>query len=336
MTSRKKAGVEARAAPQWLLLIHQLPQKPAYLRVKVWRRLQGLGAVAVKSSVYALPAGEETLEDFQWLLREIEQGGGEGAICEASLVDGLSDPEMRALFEAARDADYAEVAKELRKLAASARGAGERGGEAGAQLTRLRRRFAEVAAIDFFGASGRLVVDGLLTELETSLGAQDGTDEEEASMSAIPDDLLGKNLIGKTWVTRQGVYIDRIACAWLIRRFIDPKARFKFVAAKDYRARAGELRFDMFQGEFTHEGDKCSFEVLLERLRLADKALIAIAEIVHDIDLKDGKFGRAETEGIAHVISGICASQKEDLMRIERGSQILDDSYESFRKRRGR
>src|SRR6267154_2478485 len=104
-------------ASRWLLLIHQLPPKPAYLRVKIWRRLQGLGAISVKNSVYVLPAGEQALEDFQWLLREIEQGGGEGIICEANLVDGLSDQEVRGLFDAARDGDYAEIAKELRDLA---------------------------------------------------------------------------------------------------------------------------------------------------------------------------------------------------------------------------
>src|SRR5262249_33612152 len=106
-------------AAKWLLLIHQLPPKPAYLRVKIWRRLQALGAISVKGSVYVLPAGEDTLEDFQWLLHEIEEGGGEGAICEVSFVDGLSDQEVRALFDAARDEDYAEIAKELRALAAS-------------------------------------------------------------------------------------------------------------------------------------------------------------------------------------------------------------------------
>ncbi|MFI4997564.1 MAG: chromate resistance protein ChrB domain-containing protein, partial [Hyphomicrobiales bacterium] len=325
------------AAPSWLLLIHQLPPKPAYLRVKVWRRLQGLGAISLKNSVYVLPAGEQALEDFQWLLREIEQGGGEGIICEANLVDGLSDQEMRALFDAARDADYAEIAKKLRAAAAEVRGgkaaAGERRPEVKAQLARLRRRYAELSEIDFFGATGRLTVDGLLTELERELaGATGEEDAEEAEVKkAVPEDLTGK-----IWVTRSGVHVDRIACAWLIRHFIDPEARFKFVSAKDYAARPGELRFDMFRGEFTHEGDKCSFEVLLERLDLKDQALRAVAETVHDIDLKDGKFGRGEAAGIAHVIAGICASQKDDLARIERGAAVFADTYESFRKKRGR
>jgi len=320
-------------AIKWLLLIHQLPPKPAYFRVKIWRRLQALGAISVKGAVYALPAREDTLEDFQWLLREIVEGGGEGAICEASLVDGLSDQEVRALFDIARDGDYAEIAKELRALSSINGGAiADSKPEAKTQLARLRRRFTEVGKIDFFGSTGKLTADALLTELEKKLAeAPNDNKAKEGEVKPISEELAGK-----IWVTRSGVHVDRIACAWLIRRFIDPQAQFKFVSAKDYEARSGELRFDMFQGEFTHEGDKCSFEVLLERLGLNDAALRTIAEIVHDIDLKDGKFGREETAGIALLINGVCASQKGDLARIERGAAIFGDTYESLRKGRGR
>jgi hypothetical protein len=321
---------------RWLLLAHQLPAKPAYLRVKIWRRLQGLGAISVKNSVYALPASEQTLEDFQWLLREIEQGGGEGMICEASLVDGLSDQEASALFDAARDVDYATLAGELRTLSADierldAATPGEKP-DIKSQLIRLRRRYAEVSRIDFFSATGRMTVEGLLADIELRLSAEGAAARKENIMTGGRMD----DLVGKTWVTRQGVHVDRIACAWLIRRFVDPNAHFKFVAAKDYAALPGELRFDMFKAEFTHEGDKCSFEVLLERIGLDDPALRSIAEIVHDIDLKDGKFSRDQTAGIAHVIAGICMSQKDDAARIERGSAIFDDTYEQFRKKPSR
>ena len=142
-------------------------------------------------------------------------------------------------------------------------------------------------------------------------------------------------LANRVWVTRQGVYVDRIASAWLIRRFIDPDARFRFVRAKGHIPQDGELRFDMFEAEFTHEGDRCTFEVLLARLDLNDKALTAIAEIVHDIDLKDAKFGREETGGIAHLITGLCQSSKDDAQRLARGAAVFDDLYEYFRKRRG-
>src|SRR5262249_15542639 len=217
-------------AARWLLLVHQLPPKPAYLRVKIWRRLQGLGALSVKNSVYVLPASEQTLEDFQWLLREIEEGGGEGMICEANLVDGLSDQEVRGLFDTARDADYAEMATELRNLAAgleeSGKASPERKADAKSQVMRLRRRFSELNAIDFFSATGRMTADALLTDLERRLGeAGAAGSREDPDVARIPGDLTGK-----IWVTRRGVHVDRIACAWLVRRFIDPDARFKFVS----------------------------------------------------------------------------------------------------------
>ena len=142
-------------------------------------------------------------------------------------------------------------------------------------------------------------------------------------------------LKGRTWVTREGVYVDRIASAWLIRRFIDPEARFKLVPGKGYVPEPQELRFDMFEAEFTHEGDLCTFEVLLTRAGLADPALAAIAKIVHDIDLKDGKFGREETSGIAHLITGLTMTHREDEKRLERGASVFDDLYGYFRKKPG-
>jgi len=162
--SEDEPGTQQR----WLLLIHQLPSKPAYFRVKIWRRLQGIGAVAVKSTVYALPAGPETQEDFEWLLKEILAGGGEAMVCEARLVDGLSDAQVRALFDAARDADYAEAARQARELGAELGKdpAPQRRAEARLQVGRMRKRLAELVSIDFFGASGRLAVESLLAELE--------------------------------------------------------------------------------------------------------------------------------------------------------------------------
>jgi hypothetical protein len=130
------------------------------------------------------------------------------------------------------------------------------------------------------------------------------------------------------------VYVDRIASAWLIRRFIDPDAQFRFVPAKGYVPQGGELRFDMFEAEFTHQGDNCTFEVLLSHAGLRDPALRAIGEIVHDIDLRDGKFGREETSGIAHLMDGLTAAARSDEQRIARGSVMLDDHYEYFRKKR--
>ncbi len=327
------AGTPRVLAHSWLLLVHQLPAKPAYLRVKIWRRLQGIGAIAVKNAVHALPMNEETQEDFEWLLREIAEGGGEAFVCEARLIDGLTDEKVRALFDQARDADYKTVVEDARAIAKLLRpnAKPEATSDFRIQVARLRKRLAEIVAIDFFGAIGRETAEGLLTSLEARLSEDEAvTDKATADSRA---SVVG-TLRNRTWVTRQGIYVDRIASAWLIRRFIDPDARFKFVSGKGYRPQAGELRFDMFEAEFTHEGDKCTFEVLLERGALNDPALRAIAEIVHDIDLKDDKFGRTEVAGIRTLIEGISVTTKDDLERIARGTEVFNNLYEYFNKKR--
>lgn len=324
---------DSRSGQRWLLLIHQLPTKPAYFRVKIWRRLQGIGAVAVKSTVYALPANAETQEDFEWLLKEIVEGGGEAMVCEARLIDGLSDAQARALFDTARDEDFETVAKEARALSVKLDAAAtqEEIAEVRTQVRRMRKRLADVVAIDFFGATGRLSAESLVARLEARIAEEKQMAEEkpQTASHAIT------NLKGRTWVTRRGVHVDRIACAWLIRRFIDPDAIIRCVPGKGYVPKEGELRFDMFEGEFTHEGDRCSFEVFLARANLADPALHAIGEIVHDIDLKDGKYGREEAIGIAHLVAGIAMANQGDDQRIAQGGQVFDNLYQYFRTKRG-
>jgi hypothetical protein len=317
-------------APLWLMLIHQLPPQPAYFRVKIWRRLQGLGAVTIKNAVYALPASEETHEDFQWVLSEIRSGGGEGFICEARLIDGLSDDEAIRMFHAARDADYAELATEARQLldsiGTSEPVAPDRRRQIESQAARLGRRLAEIGKVDFFGAAGRQPAQDLLDEIAARLsgGRDDMTDTAPNSPAGY---------VGRVWVTRAGLHIDRLASAWLIRRFVDADARFKFVADRNYKPAAGELRFDMFEAEFTHEGELCTFEVLIARLGLDDPALGPVAEIVHDIDLKDGKYGREETAGIDRLILGIAQQHRDDMERIAAGSAVFDGLYEFFRRK---
>ena len=314
---------ETAESARWLLLIHQLPAKPAYARVKIWRRLKGLGAVTVKNSVYALPANSETQEDFAWLIKEIAELGGEAFVCEAQLVEGLGDGEVQALFDAARDEDYAEIAAAARALAA------ESDADVATQVARLRKQLDEIVAIDFFGADGRESAEGLVSGLEA------GLHEEGDAVTATETKAASDPLKDRLWVTRQGVQVDRIASAWLIRRFIDPGARFKFVPGTGYAAQPGELRFDMFEGEFTHRGDRCTFEVLLADAKLDDPALAAIGEIIHDIDLKDGKYGREEAAGVRSLIAGIASSHNDDTQRIARGAVLLDDLYSSFQGKQG-
>src|SRR5206468_740801 len=179
-------ATSAVLAHSWLLLIHQIPAKPAYLRVKIWRRLQGIGAIAVKNAVHVLPMNEETQEDFEWLLREIEEGGGEAFICEARLIDGLSDQEVRALFDQARDADYAEVVKAARALAKSLHrnAKSEAIADHRAQAARLRKRLGEIVSIDFFGAIGRETAEDVIGTLEAQLNEDAAVRGKETAQSA--------------------------------------------------------------------------------------------------------------------------------------------------------
>jgi hypothetical protein len=315
----------ATPALKWWLLIHQIPPKPPYLRTKIANRLSRLGAVPVKNSVYVLPATEPALEDLQWVRREVVAGGGEAFVCEARFVDGLTETETEALFRTARDADYHELAEELRPTLTAIKRRKKLDDSKRAEvmpvLDRARKRFDEITAIDFFSASGREVVAGLLGELGSRIRGSSGPASDTLELA---------DYRRRTWVTRQNIHVDRIACSWLIRRFIDPEARFRFVAGKMYEPRNGELRFDMFDAEFTHDGDKCSFEVLIERFGLRDPGLRAIAEIVHDIDLKDGKFGRPDADGVARVITALAASAKDDDDRVARGSALFEDLHKLY------
>ena len=304
---------EATAEPRWLLLVAQLPPKPDYLRVKLRRRVQRIGAVALRSSVFALPNRVETTEDLVWLRTELLADGADAIICSATPIAGLTDAELERRFQASRDGDYDEIIEEAR--AASAAGGRE---EAVRALPRLRRRLDEVAKLDFFGAERGAVAREAIAELSALAAARTDTSQSDAGSAT---------LRGRTWVTREGVFVDRIASAWLIKRFIDREATFKFVAARGYTPLPGELRFDMYDAEYTHEGDRCTFETLLARFVLDEPALRALAEIVHDIDCKDAKFGRPEAAGLESILAGLVRAQPDDARRVEQGSVVLDALY---------
>ena len=334
----READADAAPAPppaepaRWILLIHSIAPRPHYLRVKVGRRLQKLGAVAIKNSVYALPTSEAAREDLEWIAHEITADGGEASLCEARFIGGLTDDAIEAQFRAARQRDYAALAKAARRivegLSATSRLSSARRARTERALSRIRKRTDEIVAIDHFGAPGRLALDGLLRTADDKLRPP-----KAPGPRGTPDLPSLRQVRGRTWVTRKGIHVDRIASAWLIRRFIDPEARFKYVEARGYAPAAGELRFDMFDAEFTHEGDLCTFEVLLARWDGGDAALRRIADMVHDVDLRDGKFGREETDGFTALITGICLQHRDDAARLDAGSALLDAFHRTFQQR---
>lgn len=325
---KKRVGDHVRKGGPgaWLLLTHQLPPEPAYLRVKVRRQLERIGAVALKNSVYVLPPGDETREDFEWLAREIERAGGETTLCSATFLDAGTDGRIVAALREARARDYAAIAEDARALHSEIRGDPMRhhAPAAQAKTQKLRSWMDAVRAIDWFDADGRAEADEAIAEAERALGESVPGARAARTPRTPPK--------GRTWVTRTGPKVDRMSSAWLIRRFIDPRARFKCVPARGYRPARGELRFDMFDGEFTHEDDRCTFETLLATFGLDDPALRSVADIVHDIDLKDSKFGRPETAGIASLVDGIARSAKDDDERLRRGAELFDGLYEHFRR----
>ena len=310
------------------MIFHQIPAKPDYLRVRVGRRLRALGAVGAKNSVYVLPNTPRLREALSEVVREIHERGGQAVVCEAHFVEGLSDQTAEDLFREARDKEYAAISEEARRLASTIRRRGApteaRHRSVALKHQRLKRRFEEVVAMDLFGSGGREGAAGLLSLVEDRLQGVEVAGKPDLDLSQPPK--------GATWVTRVGVMVDRIASAWLIRRFIDPAARFKFVAGRAYKSSRGELRFDMAGAEFTHEGESCTFEVLLERFRVRDSALRAIGEIVHDLDLEDGRYGRPETTGLGRMIVGIALATADDDARIAQGTTVFDGLYRSFRK----
>ena len=300
-----------RPRSSWLLFIHQLPQKPDYLRVKVARRLKALGARPIKNSVYVLPHTDSVTAALERLIKDVTREGGEATLCQARFVAGRSDEDIAALFYKAWEAEYLAIAKAAERLRAepvSAR-----------SLAALRGRFDRIASVDRLGVPAK-------TGAEAALGRL-------ASGRAAPKAPRAPSYRARTWVTRKGVLIDRMASAWLIRRLVDKQARFKFVPATGYTPAPGEIRFDMPGAEFTHEGDRCTFEVLAERFASGDLSLRQIAEIVHDIDLGDGKFDRTEAEGIGRTIFGMAQSLADDRARLERSADLFESLYASFEKR---
>ena len=308
---------------EWTVLIHNVPPTPGYLRARVGRHLSELGAIALKRAAYFLPSSDEAIEDLHWLRREITDAGGEAWVMRAVVLGGISDEQAREAFRAARARDYQALSDEARSLLEALR-AGTRAIDGlGPERSRLEKRFGAIRRIDFFDAPGRRETEVLMKALERR-----STPPAKAPAHDAPQSLKARR-----WMTRPGVRVDRMASAWLIRRFIDPAATFVF-------ADAGEpppddvVRFDMYEGDFTHDGDLCTFEVLLRRVvHPRDRALSVIAEMVHDLDVKDDKYQRPETAGLAAMLEGIVARHADDATRLAEGAIVFESMYQHFKKR---
>lgn len=311
----------------WLLLIHQIPPKPDYFRVKIWRRLQQVGSIPIKQSVYILPQSDQAHEDFGWIIKEIIEGGGDASLSKVQFIDGLTDEQIVFLFREARKADYEKLIQEIQSVSNQLDNnvvATEPTPKIRSQIGRLKKRLDEIVAIDFFLTPERIGTENALSSLSNRFKNLKG----DISLYT-----TNKQFLDKVWITRKNVFVDRIASAWLITRFIDKKAKFKFIGSKKYAPQKDEVRFDMLEAEFTHQGERCTFETILQGFQIKDKALHQIGEIVHDIDLKDRKFERSEADGLHVLFSGIVTAHQNDKDRIETGAKLLDNLYAYFKSK---
>jgi hypothetical protein len=301
--------VSTQAGAPWLLLTFTLPTKRASQRVEVWRKLQRYGAVPLGNSGYLLPNHPANRERFEWLATAIRKYAGEASVVKVKSIDNLSTPQLIARFAEARAREYQELIRELEAFLVTPRQK-----RASRRLSRIRARFREIVEVDFFRSPLQKRVEKLLARADAS--------PKPAGAAA---KVNPREYVGRVWVTRPRPGIDRSASAWLIRRFIDKKARFTFAPEEEVPREA--VPFDMFHAGFGHRGEDCTFETLQKTFRIRDRKVGTLGEMIHDADLLDEKFGRKEGFGIDGVLNGWAKQGMADSEILERGIQLVEAMY---------
>ena len=307
-----RASNKSSGSP-WLLLVFSLARKGASLRVTVWRKLQRYGALPLGNSGYLLPNSPENHERFEWLATTIRSEHGEASVVAVQSIDNFSGPKLARKFSDARARDYRMLLDELHKTATAV--AEKR---SSARITRFRQRFQEVVSTDFFGNPLREKVERALNDLQSKPALSEISTVSRAAYR------------NQVWVTRPRPGVDRVTSAWLIRKFVDPKARFAF-SSEDQKP-AGAVPFDMYEGDgFGHRGEDCTFETLQKQFRVRDPKVLVMAQIVHDADLLDDKFGRKEGFGLDEIMKGWAQQGLSDKELLDRGMQLTEGLYRSLR-----
>lgn len=303
---------------KWLLLLYGLPTKKGAARVNLWRQLKKAGALPLKTSAYLLPDQPEHHERFQWLAQQVRDGGGEATIIRVTEIEGLTGEDIVRQFNEARATDYDVLRPALNELLG--RNKKKLDESFAADLEKLTRQFEDIRKIDFFDCPRSQDVQMLLKR---------AANLRSAKSKASPQ-LAARKFLGNNWLTRPRPQIDRVGSAWLIRKFIDPKAKFVFANVPTKHPDA--IPYDMFEVEFSHHGDDCTFETLVKRFGITDKAVLKIAEMVHDTDLQDGKFQTAECVGIDQILKGWAKKGLSDKELLERGGECFDALYQQIQK----
>ncbi len=320
---------------KWLFLVHQIQTPRSRERVKIWRLTKKVGAVLYRNSVYVLPFSKERLEDFQWLCQQIKDAQGEASVFVSESSAEMENRVLRDLFIRAREEDYAKLLAAIEHLQQRLQNLQEQQNLSKAALKRLTKEakplgdlLADIQRVDFFGATSQKKANNALDRFKSQLAAFEPPSESVAPLKHY----ARKNFQGKIWTTRAHIHIDRLCSAWLIRRFIDSKAKFVFAPETELPKNA--IPFDVLGAEFSHHGEDCTFETLLQAFQLRDRALANMAEIVHDIDMKDQKFNRLEAAGLDTVVRALADALKDDHKILETGSGILDALYDYFSTRK--
>lgn len=315
---------------KWLFLVHQVRTPNSKERVKVWRAIKKTGAVLYRNSVYVLPYGKDRLEDFQWVCQQINDSKGEASVFVSNAESKKEDRAIEALFRKTRQEDYTSLVGTARRLLNRLHSLKKRKGLMDRQresfqkeLKQLRETFEDIRRIDFFSDSTPKEALHVMNQISAGLTA---SAEQEAT--PLLKTYSAKEFQRKLWATREGIHVDRLGSAWLIRRFIDASARFFF--GRENSLPGNAIPFDVFGVEFGHHGQDCTFETMIKAFRIRDKAVLQIAEIIHDIDLKDHKFGRSEASGLDLVIRSLSGFVNDDHKLLEIGSSILEGLYQSF------
>ena len=303
----------------WILLLYALPKGKGPQRVALWRQLRRYGCLALNTSAYILPDRPSCYERLQWLAKQILDAGGEATVSKVLVIEGLDDQEIQKRFNAQRNAEYVELLKEASALR-------KRKGPPGPLLRkfdRLKHLAKQTREIDYFGASKGRDLDDVLRQLEEELR---GTSQKDTAPV-----LEAKHYLNKVWITRPNPEIDRCASAWLIRKFIDPKAKFQFAAQKPRRGMA--VIFDMLEADFTHQGDSCTFETLCLRFAINDPIISQIGEMVHDADLEDEKFDRKEAVGIDLMLKGLAYMETSSDEILAAGISAVEALFHALKSR---
>jgi hypothetical protein len=315
----------------WLTVLLSLPATPTRHRVGVWRKLQRIGAVRLKGSAWLLPETPETKELFEWLVQEVESSRGEATLLHVDRIETMREEQARALFHKARETDYEPIVRGCRDVLAHLDRARASHRTSFAQfrvkLEALKRELDRIQTIDYLGSPAGQRARDLWDRAVKRLTAAEARPTKAGAHQrggALP-------AASSTWVTRPRPHIDRIASAWLIKRFFDPDAKFVFAEPDDAPKKG--IPFDILGVEFGHQGDDCTFETLAKRFGIKDRRVKVIGEIVHEADLHDGKFARTEATGVNLAIAGLAEGTHDDHELLERGMAIFDGVYSALKRK---